>query len=81
MPGGDLLRDDLSKKPIYYAMQDLFKNEWKTRFKKSPDAGGTIAFRGFHGKYVVLAQDKDGNEKSWSVDIKKGEENNFKLSF
>jgi len=81
MPGADLVREDLSEKPIYKAMQDLLKNEWKTRLHESTNAGGTIAFRGFHGKYVVYAKDKNGNEKTWSIHVKKDEVNNFRLSY
>jgi len=81
MRGGELLRNDLSEKPIYKAMQDLLKNEWKTRLSDSSDKSGTVTFKGFHGKYVIYAQDKNGNDKTWNIHVKKGERNNFRLSF
>jgi endo-1,4-beta-xylanase len=56
LPGGGLLRNDLSPKPAYDALWRLIQREWKTRAEGRTDPGGTFALRGFHGRYRVRVE-------------------------
>jgi len=56
LPGGGLLRSDLSPKPAYDALWRLIQREWKTRAEGRTDPGGTFALRGFHGRYRVRVE-------------------------
>ena len=51
---GSLCRRDMSPKPAYDVVRDLFGREWRTDFERDA-AGGRLAFRGFRGTYEVEA--------------------------
>ena len=51
---GALCRRDMSPKPAYKAICDLFGREWRTNFDRDA-AGGRMSFRGFCGTYEVEA--------------------------
>ena len=51
---GALCRSDMSPKPAYKAICDLFGREWRTNFDRDA-AGGRLSFRGFCGTYEVEA--------------------------
>ncbi len=55
LPGGGLLRKDLSEKPAYAVLRRLIREEWWTRKRLHTDAEGRIAFRGYFGDYRVRA--------------------------
>lgn len=50
---GGLCRFDMTPKPAYRVVQDLFGREWRTNFER--DVGGKFSFRGFHGTYELEA--------------------------
>ena len=50
---GGLCRFDLTPKPAYNVVKDLFGKEWRTNFER--DVGGRFAFRGFRGTYEIEA--------------------------
>jgi hypothetical protein len=50
---GGLCRFDLTPKPAYHVVKDLFGKEWRTNFTK--DVPGRFAFRGFNGSYEIVA--------------------------
>ena len=50
---GGLCRFDLTPKPAYNVVKDLFGKEWRTNFER--DVGGEFAFRGFRGTYELEA--------------------------
>ena len=50
---GGLCRFDMTPKPAYRVVQDLFGKEWRTNFER--DVGGQFSFRGFHGTYELEA--------------------------
>jgi GH35 family endo-1,4-beta-xylanase len=56
LPGGGLLRSDMSPKPAYEQLLRLIHEEWWTRETGETDAAGRYAFRGFRGTYTVKAQ-------------------------
>ena len=51
---GGLCRFDLSPKPAYDAIQELFGREWRTDFVRDV-SGGRLDFRGFCGTYEITA--------------------------
>ena len=48
---GGLLRYDMTPKPVYEMINELFGRTWHTEFER--DSGSTCAFRGFYGTYRV----------------------------
>ncbi|MHB8951796.1 MAG: endo-1,4-beta-xylanase [Pirellulaceae bacterium] len=53
IPGGGMLRQDLSPKPVYEQLKQLIHEEWKTKTSGTSDAEGRFAFRGFLGTYQI----------------------------
>ena len=51
---GSLCRRDMSPKPAYNVICDLFGREWRTNFERDV-GGGRLSFRGFRGTYEVEA--------------------------
>ncbi len=54
IPGGGMLREDLSPKPVYEQLKRLIHEEWKTRASGTTDGEGRFGFRGFLGTYKVI---------------------------
>jgi len=53
LPGGGLLRKDLSPKPAYDMVWRLVRREWRTVADGRTDGTGALGLRGFHGRYKV----------------------------
>ena len=51
---GGLCRFDMSPKPAYEVIRELFGREWRTDLERDV-SGGRMAFRGFHGTYEIEA--------------------------
>ena len=51
-----LLHRDFSPKQAYTVLDQLINHDWKTSFDARLADEGTVAFRGFHGEYVVTAR-------------------------
>jgi GH35 family endo-1,4-beta-xylanase len=51
LPGGGMLRADLSPKPVYQQLYRLIHDEWTTKLEGTTDADGLLKFRGFKGAY------------------------------
>jgi len=60
LPGGGMLRKDLSPKPVYEGLRQLIHDQWKTRTSGTTDDSGRFAFRGFFGDYRVVIDGPDG---------------------
>jgi endo-1,4-beta-xylanase len=60
LPGGGMLRADMSPKPVYEQLRRLIHEEWKTRATGVTDPEGRFAFRGFLGKYRLMIRTSDG---------------------
>ncbi|MDD4785563.1 MAG: endo-1,4-beta-xylanase, partial [Pirellulales bacterium] len=60
LPGGGMLRKDLSPKPVYEQLRRLIHEEWKTRLAGTTDGNGRLSFRGFFGEYRVTIELPDG---------------------
>ena len=50
---GGLLRFDLSEKPAYRVLCDLFNREWRTETECGTAESGVASFRGFYGDYAL----------------------------
>lgn len=57
---GGLLRYDLSPKPAYLRLQEMFGKRWHTEEALTTDADGAASFKGFHGTYDVTISDQNG---------------------
>ncbi len=55
IPGGGMLRRDLSPKPVYEQLKRLIHQEWKTEASGTTDGNGRFSLRGFFGTYKVVA--------------------------
>ena len=61
LPGGGMLRRDLSPKPVYEQLERLIHETWRTGARGKTGADGRFAFRGFYGRYTASV---DGEGKS-----------------
>ena len=49
---GGLCRFDMTPKPAYNVLRDLFRREWRTNIDREV-SGGRFSFRGFYGTYEI----------------------------
>jgi len=57
---GGLVRFDMSKKPAYYVLRDLFKKTWHTESEVSTGEKGCASVKAFYGKYDAEITLPDG---------------------
>ena len=62
-------RRDMTKKPVYHVLDDLLNREWKTRLSVTAAKDGSVAFRGFRGRYRLSCKGKNGNPAYRFVDV------------
>lgn len=67
---GGLLRFDLSPKPAYYVIKNLFEKVWHTEEDLTTNENGEISFKGFFGDYEV-----DVNDRKIAITLDKDCEN------
>lgn len=60
---------EMNPKPVYYILNDLINNQWKTNLIVAADKNGTISFRGFKGNYLVSWKEK-GKGKAIEYSLK-----------
>ncbi len=80
--GGGLLDEHYEPKPVYDRLMKLIKHDWMTKdLALATDQAGQATFRGFYGKYQVIAILPDGRRKTLTLHLRDNEENhwNFKL--
>ncbi|MBN1400065.1 MAG: hypothetical protein JXA74_04465, partial [Anaerolineae bacterium] len=58
VPGGGLLRSDLSPKPAYQALQDWMQRH-RSRGQALTDGEGTVILEGFAGEYHITVGNGD----------------------
>jgi len=75
-PGGGMLRADLSPKPVYNALQNLIRNEWRTNLEAAANGEGLVGFDGFHGRYRVTVT-HNGETKTTEFDVADGGTNSL----
>lgn len=78
LPGGGLLRRNLSPKPAYEQLKQLIHKTWHTRAKGQTDREGRFAFRGFHGDYT-LELDHEGRTLTKKTTVTRGRDNTLEL--
>lgn len=61
---------DMTKKRVWYVMNDLFNREWRTHLTVKADADGRVAFRGFKGAYRLSWKDAAGQVKTQVLELK-----------
>lgn len=71
---GGLMRYDMSKKPAYYALRDLFTKTWITNTETATDDGGCAYLRGFYGDYDIKVV-YNGREYDMDFNISSNREN------
>ena len=60
---GGLIRFDMTPKPAYYAIKNLFEKIWHTEEEIVTDSNGEAKFKGFYGEYEVIIDGKVYNVK------------------
>jgi len=73
---GGLLRFDLSPKPAYYKVKELFEERWHTETESVTDENGSMSFRGFYGDYDVEIE-IDGKTETRKISLSKKSDNLF----
>lgn len=73
--GGEILcsgfyNRDMTKKPAYFALRELVRDEWRTHLVTKADATGALAFRGFRGRYRLSWTDENGKPATRIVEVK-----------
>lgn len=58
-----LLDTKMMKKPVWYALNQLFNHDWRTNLTVQADANGSVQFRGFRGQYLISWTDKAGQKQ------------------
>ncbi len=76
---GGLLRFDMSVKPAYTAIQNLFEKEWRTNISVQTDAEGKAAFRGFYGTYDVEIT-LNGQTYTKQIHLHRGAQNHIQIT-
>ena len=76
-PAG-LLRQDMTKKPVYNRLLDLIRNKWWSRGNAYTGDDGTARIRGFYGTYKIIIE-KEGKRAESSLHIAGGLDNRLKV--
>ena len=76
MPCG-LLDVNGDPKPVYYVLDDLINNKWKTEIRGSFD-DSVINMRGFYGSYEIIVN-VDGQKYKGLFSISKNKDNFKKI--
>ena len=75
---GGLLRFDLTPKPAYFAIKNLFEKKWHTEEELVTDQNGRIEFSGFYGDYELeITANGQSEHKKITLSSKKNNENHI----
>lgn len=80
LPGGGMLRADLTPKPVYTALHHLIHEEWHTTVIATADRQGRARWRGFYGNYRVTVEKQDKQSTSM-LHLAKGNRNDFNINW
>jgi hypothetical protein len=75
---GGLFRFDLTPKPAYSIIRDLFAKEWRTNLKLHTDSGA-VSFKGFYGEYD-LEITAGGRTVRRTIHLNKAMNNHFTIT-
>jgi endo-1,4-beta-xylanase len=78
VPGGGMLRSDLSPKPVYERLNRLINEEWKTASQGESQIGGAFYFTGYHGTYRVRIS-YAGEAAETEIQLRSREDNQFEI--
>ena len=73
---GGLLRFDMTPKPAYYTIKNLFEKEWHTEETLLTNERGTVTLRGFFGDYEINV-----NGKKYQASFLKNSDNKIILTY
>ena len=79
LPGGGMLRKDMSPKSVYDRLKQLIHDEWKTEVSGATDDSGQFAFRGFFGNYRIVIESPDGRVET-PFHLTRGEPREFTVT-
>lgn len=79
LPGGGMLRADMSPKPVYEELKKLIHQEWMTRTAGASNAAGQFSFRGFRGQYQVSV-DVNGATLRKPFELRQGDRQELLIS-
>ncbi len=69
--GGGLVRFDMTKKPVYNALDGLINHKWKTEIDTAVSCG-EYSFRGFYGEYEIEVEADSVTERNTVILDKDG---------
>ncbi len=75
---GGLMRFDMTPKPAFRTIRNLFEKEWHTEEMKCTDENGIVDFSGFYGEYEIILHGADKME-THTIHINKNSENQYKI--
>ena len=73
---GGLLRFDMTPKPAYYRIKELFEKRWHTEEEFETDAEGKCTFKGFYGEYELVLE-TDGKTICKTIGLSSKKNNDF----
>lgn len=76
---GGLIRFDMTPKPAYYAIKNLFEKVWHTECETVSDNVGGARFKGFYGDYEIEITVGEKTVKR-EISLLKNGENNFEIT-
>ncbi|OHB70935.1 MAG: hypothetical protein A2V70_19585 [Planctomycetes bacterium RBG_13_63_9] len=79
LPGGGMLRGDMTPKPVYNELKQLIHTQWNTCTSGKTDAKGNFTFRGFHGRYRVIGEEQ-GRRTEQRCRLIKATPNNWSIT-
>ena len=73
---GGLLHYDLTPKPSYNMINEMFNKKWRTNVKTETNSDGIAKLRGFYGDYELTLTNENGEVKK-EITLKKNAHNEF----
>ena len=75
---GGLFRFDMTPKPAYYVIKELFEKKWHTETQGVTSENGNATLMGFYGKYELEIV-SGGKTLKTEIDLQKGKINKFEF--
>ena len=75
---GGLLRFDMTPKPAYYTIKNLFEEKWHTETEITSNTDGEATFKGFYGKYDIEIE-VDGKTVTKEINLMKKSHKKFEI--
>lgn len=73
------VKKDLTPKPAYYVVRDLFKKTWHTELETETKSAGVASFKAFYGDYEITVR-ANGKEVTQNRSLLKGGKRDFKIT-